>query len=223
MDILSVNRNIEAVKDGGNGSAFIGSTGVYDATIKFASIDVSKNGAKSVNFNFDINGNSQTIYGPYITNKAGDPLEIGLSLVRDKLGVIAGVEGSLNIEEETHNVGKDNKPQEFAVITDFTDLPVKVRIQMEHSVYNGEIKSRKVIKNFFREDGWSAEEILAAENGDEVEGGKRLAYETEKFTNDSYKDGLDEITVKEAKENGVKPSNQPKVVNSASNKLFGKK
>jgi len=222
MDILSVNRNIEAVKDGGSGSAFIDSTGVYDVTIKFASIDVSKNGAKSVNFNLDINGNSQTIYGPYITNKAGDPLEIGLSLVRDKLGVIAGVEGSLTIEEETHNVGKDNKPQEFAVITDFTDLPVKVRIQMEHSVYNGEIKSRKVIKNFFREDGASAEEILSLENGDDVEIGKRLEYEKTKFVEDRYLDNLTPEDVAAAKEGKKPASNTPKV-NSASNKPFAKK
>lgn len=227
MDILKVNRSAEAVKDGGTGSAYMNKTGVYSATIRFASIDVSKNGAKSVNFALDYNGHPETIYGPYITDKAGNPLEIGLSLVRDKLGVIAGVNGSLTIEEETHNVGKDNKPQEFAVISDFTDLPVKLRIQMEYSLYDGEIRSKKVIKNFFREDGASAEEILAAEAGDKVEFGKRLAYETEKFTSDSYKDGLTPEDIAkwlEGKRTNKPTSAAPKVnTASASNKLFGKK
>ena len=227
MDILKVNRSKDAVKDGGSGSAYMNKTGVYDATIKFASIDVSKNNAKSVNFNFDHNGQPETIYGPYITDKAGNPLEIGLSLVRDKLGVIAGVDGNLNIEEETHNVGKDNKPQEFAVITDFTDLPVKVRIQMEYSIYNGEIRSRKVIKNFFRADGASAEEILAIEAGESAEIGKRLAYESEKFTSDSYKDGLTEADITawlDDKRANKATSAAPKVnTSAASTKLFGKK
>jgi hypothetical protein len=227
MSILSVNRTKEAVKDGGAGGSFIGQSGIYDVTIKFASVDVSKNGAKSVNFNLDYNGNPTTIYGPYITNKAGEPLEIGLGLVRDKLGIIADVEGDLNIEEEEHAVGKDNKAQEFSVITDFSDLPVKMRIQMEYSVYNGEIREKKVIKNFFREDGASAEEILALENGEEAEIGKRLAYETEKFANNiTYKDDLtpeDIAAWKESKSSKTSAKSAPKTTGGAANKLFGKK
>lgn len=226
-DLFNVNRTSEAVKDKSSGSNFMNKSGIYTATIKFASIDVSKNGAKSVNFNFDVNGNSQTIYGPYITDKQGNPLDIGLGLVRDKLGVIAGVDGSLNIEDETHNVGKDNKPQEFAVITDFTDLPVKLRLQMEYSIYNGGINERRVIKNFFREDGASAEEIIAIENGEEAEIGKRLAYETEKLANNvTYKDGLTEEDVakfladKAANKASNTPAKSAPVVNSAKSKLF---
>lgn len=225
-NLFTVNKSKEAVKDGGSGSSFMTKSGIYDVTIKFASVDVSKNGAKSVNFNFDLgNGQTQTIYGPYITDKEGNPLDIGLGLVRDKLGVIAGAD-SLDIEDETHNVGKDNKPQEFAVITNFSDLPVKVRIQMEYSIYNGEIKERKVIRNFFREDGASAEEIIAIDNGEEAEIGKRLAYETEKLANNNtYKDGLTEEDV--AKWLADKAANKstpakaaPATNSSAKSKLF---
>ena len=227
MSILSVNRTKEAVKDGGAGGSYISESGIYDVTIKFASIDVSKGGAKSVNFNLDYNGNPITIYGPYITSKAGDPLDIGLGLVRDKLGIIAGVDGDLTIEEEEHSVGKDNKLQEFSVITDYSDLPVKVRIQMEYSVYKGEIRQRKVIKNFFREDGASAEEILAIENGEDAEIGKRLAYETEKFAdNITYKDDLtaEDIAEWKANKSSKAPAKSaPKTSGSAANKLFGKK
>lgn len=224
-NILSVNRKIDAVKDGGAGGGYINSSGIYDVKILFASIDVSKNGAKSVNFNIEYNGNAQTIYGPYITDSKGNPLDIGLGLVRDKLGVIAGVDGDLTIEEETHNVGKDNKPQEFAVITDFTDLECKMRIQMEYSLYNGTLSEKKVIKNFFAANGASAEEILKAENGEDVEIGKRLAYETEKFASAvTYKDSLtpeDVEKLKAAKASGKPAASAPKInSNSAASKLF---
>lgn len=237
MNILAVNRTKEAVKDGG-GSSFINKSGIYDVIIKFASIDVSKNGAKSVNFNVLYNNNQQTIYGPYITDRNDNPLDIGLGLVRDKLGVIAGVDGSLEIEEETHNVGKDNKPQTFSVITNFTDLPVKMRIQMEYSINPNtkEIQERKVIKSFFREDGASAEEILSLENGEEVEIGKRLAFETERFANnityaESSKGAGDAPTPEEveawleARRTGkaAPAKSAPKVnTNTAANKLFKK-
>ena len=64
-----------------SGSSYISKSGIYDCTIKFASVDVSSGGAKSVNFNIDYNGNSQTIYGPYIYDKQENPLEIGLKLI----------------------------------------------------------------------------------------------------------------------------------------------
>ena len=95
------------------------------------------------------------------------------------------------IEEETHNVGKDNKPQEFAVITNFSDLPIKIRLQEEYyipekSQNKGKIQKRMVIKNFFRADGASAEEIV-----NESEIGKRLATEQEKYaSNVTYRNNL---------------------------------
>lgn len=225
MNILSVNRTKEAVTDSSGGS-FIGKSGIYDATIKFASIAVSKNGAKSVNFNLDYNGNPVTLYGPYITDKNDNPNDIGLKLVRDKLGVIAGVDGELTIETEEHPVGKDNKLQEFAVITDYSDLPVKIRVQMEYSLYQGQIQEKKVIKNFFREDGASSEEILDIEAGNNAEIGKRLAYETEKFANNiTYKDDLTaaDIEAWKADKSKTPAKSAPKVTNAAAGKLFGKK
>ena len=185
---FKINTDPKAVAES-SGGAFMSSSGVYDATINFASIAVSKNGAESVNFNFDYNGNPVTIYGPYVTSTAGDPLEIGMNLI-NKLGVIAGLgDGDeLDVEEETHKVGKDQKPMDFSVITNFSDLPVKVRVQEEYNINpnNDEIRKSMVIKSFFREDGASAEEII-----NETEVGKRLALEEEKYaSNITFRDGL---------------------------------
>lgn len=183
-----VSTSTEAVAESA-GTSFISKSGIYDVTINFASVDVSSGGAESINFNIDYNGNGQTIYGPYVTDKQGNTLEIGAKLL-NKLAIIAGMEDGddFEIEEETHVVGKDNKEQEFSVITNFSDMPVKIRLQEEYSINpkTNEIQKRLVIKNFFRQDGASAEEIVK-----DADFGKRLATEQEKYaSNVTYKDDL---------------------------------
>lgn len=191
MGLFKVKATAEAVKESGGGR-FIGESGIYDVTIKFASLDVSKGGAESVNFNLDYNGNSQTIYGPYVTNKKGEPLDIGLKVVNNLL-VIAGLEDGQepDVEEEEHAVGKDNKLQTFSVITDLSDLEVKIRLQKEYSLYRDEIKERMVIKGFYRADSASAGEVISGEAiGTQLE--KDQAY----ASNITYRDDLteDDIT-----------------------------
>lgn len=183
---IKITTKAEEIADS-NGGSYMNRSGVYDCTIKFASLAVSSGGAESVNFNLDYNGTPVTLYGPYVSDKQGNPLKIGVGLI-NKLGIIAGLTDGdeLEIEEENHVVGKDNKEQTFAVITNFSNLPVKIRIQEEYSTYNGEIKKSLVIKSFFREDGASAEEIVKGENI-----GKRLALETERYAdNITYRDDL---------------------------------
>ncbi len=186
---LKIDTSKESIAES-SGSSYIAKSGIYDVVIKFASLDVTRNGAEQVNFNIEYNGNSQTIYGPYVTKKDGNPSEIGMKLI-NKLGVISGLGNGdeLTLEQETHNVGKDNKPKEFTVITDFTDLPVKIRLQEEYSINPKTNEIRKVmsLKSFFRDsDSASAEEIT-----NETEIGKRLELETEKYaSNITYKDNL---------------------------------
>ena len=216
---FKVSTSKEAIQETG-GSSYISKSGVYDVVIKFASIDVSKNGAESINFNIDYNGNSQTIYGPYVTSKDGDTLEIGAKLI-NKLAIIAGMgDGDdFEVEEETHNVGKDNKPQDFNVITNFSELPVKIQLQEEYKKYEGEIRKAMVIKGFFREDGASAEEII-----NETEIGKRLATILEKYADKvTYKDVTEEEVAawkeaKAAEAKGNTPSKPTPKVNTATKK-----
>lgn len=207
-------------------STFISKSGIYDATIKFASVDTSTKGAKSVNFNLDVNGTNQTIYGPYIYDRDGKPLEIGLKLI-NQLAILAGLRDGDHptIETETHNVGRDNKATDFEVITDFTDLPIKVRIQMEYSMYEGNISERKNIKAFFSADGASPAEIIARENGDSVTIGKDLEKQQKYVDNVTYKDGLTAEDVAQyltdRKNNSPKQvTPTPKVINKPAGSLF---
>lgn len=219
MALFSINTSAEAVRES-SGSKYIGESGIYDVTIKFASLDVSKGGAESVNFNVEYEGSSQTIYGPYVTSKDGKPLEIGLKLINN-LGVIAGMTNGQEpvIEEEEHKVGRDNKLQTFAVITDFSDLPVKMRVQEEYSKYNGEIKKRLAIKAFYREDGATASEIV-----NESEAGVQLERDKAYASNVTYRDDLTEDEVKawkEAKASGnATPAPTPKKAAASTGSLF---
>lgn len=211
-----------------SGSSYISASGIYDVTIKFASIDVSSGGAKSINFNIDYNGNSQTIYGPYIFDKKEQPLEIGLKLV-NTLGVIAGMRDGdqPTIETETHNVGKDNKPQDFNVFTELSDLPIKVRLQEEYAINptTNEIRKSLVPKAFFSAEGASAAEILAQESGEAITVGKDLEKQQKYANNITYRDSLTPEAVqawKDSKASGsVKPA-APKatVVNKTAGSLF---
>ena len=172
-----------------SGSSYINKTGIYDVVIKFASVEVSKNGAQSVNFNIEYNGNAQTIYGPYITSTKGEQLKIGMQLI-NSLGVIAGLgdDDELEVEQETFNVGKDGKAKEFNIITQFSDLPIKIRLQEEYSINANTNEIRKVMvpRAFYRAtDGASVREIVNnTEAGVQLEKDKASYADAVSYLND---------------------------------------
>ena len=217
---LKVTTNEKALEE--FSSDYISKSGVYDVTIKFASIAVSKSGAESVNFNVDYNGNPTTLYGPYYQGKDGQILEIGAKLINN-LAVISGMQDGEDfaIEEEGHAVGKDKKVQTFSVITNFSDLPVKIQVQEEYSINPNtkEIRKSMVIKNFFREDGASAKEVVT---GKDI--GKQLALVQEKYADKvTYRDDLTPEDVeawKKSKGSAKAPSKPAPKTNAPANSLF---
>jgi hypothetical protein len=192
-------------------SSYMSKSGIYPVSIQFASLDVTASGAESVNFNFLYNGEAQTVYGPFVTNRDGEVNSIGAKII-NKLAVIAGMtEGDdFEIEEETHAVGKDKKEQEFAVITNFTGVECQVRLQEEYSINpkTKEIQKRMVIKNFFAANGASAAEIV-----NETTPGADLEREQKYASNVTYKDDLDPDSVaawRESKKSGTATTPKPK-------------
>ena len=191
---LTVSKNQDAIKDTGNGGAFINRSGIYDVTINYVQVAQTKNKAYQLNFNVNHGGMDQTIYGPILVNTDGKGNEITNNLL-NRLCIIAGMDHGQEIETESaeYPVGKAQTMTEMDVIPELAGIDVKIRIQMEYGLYQNAVQERKAIKAFYREDGATAAE---AESGENI--GKRLALDEEKYaSNVTYKDGWTEEDVKE--------------------------
>jgi hypothetical protein len=217
MGLFKVTTAKEAVQEN-KGASYISKSGIYDVVIKFANLDTAKSGAERVNFNIEWNGNTQAIYGPWVQSKAGEPIESGLKLI-NRLLIIAGLGhgDEPTIETETHNVGKDNKPMDFQVITNFTDLECKIRLQEVYSLYEGEIRKAMVPRGFYAANGASAEEIL---NGGEA--GTQLAKDEAYASKVTYEDGVTPEDVEAWKAAKASGENAPKVTPTAPAATAGK-
>jgi hypothetical protein len=226
---LTISTTKDAIKDGGAGLNFIAEEGIFPLALNFVSVEATKNGAKQANFNVQYKGNSQTINGPIIVNRDENINAIGMSLL-NKLGVIVGLSDGedLDIEEETHNVGKDDTPRTFDVITNFSDEEVYLHVVREYSRYEGKISGNLVIRNAFRgSDTASAAEIAGDVAPEEI--GKQHDLTLEKYCVPSYKDGVtpeeaeafeDKKRAERTSKKGGAPSPTSAVVNKKA-KAFG--
>ena len=160
MSFFKVNTSADAVKDSGSGSnSFIAKSGIYDVTIKTVSVITNAHNARSLNFNVEYNGNEQVFYGLTLDNNDGT--QNYKAALFNKLCIIAGVEAVNEPETETHLLGKDKTPTDLAVLTEFSDLPIKIKVQNFYKLYQGQVQERREITGFYRaEDGASAAEII---------------------------------------------------------------
>ena len=209
---FTVKRDIDSVKEATGD--YINTSGIYDVIIKFVSVNRSVNGSMSLDFNCEYKGTPVTIYGLRLTNNDGS--ENFQAKLFNKLLVIAGLDGISEPTIESHVVGKDKAPKEFSVITELSDLPIKMRIQYTYSLYEGKIIERREIKNFYREgDGAVASEILLDSGfGTQLEKDKKYA------ANITYNDGLTAETIaqwKADKKAGINttPVNTTSAMNNA--------
>lgn len=180
MAFFKADKETAAKQEGGN---YITQSGIYDIDLKYVLADISKGGSISLNFNFDLNGQNQTLWGGLrLTNNDGSPNFQADTF--NKLLVIAGLDAVADPVEGVLPIGKDGADKEVMVVDDLTDLgEVKMRVQMEYSKYNGSYTEKKIIKNFYRADGASADEIV-----NETEIGVRLAKDEEYAGNITYRE-----------------------------------
>lgn len=173
------------------GSNHLNKSGCYPVNIIAPFASASKGGSVSVDMFIDHKGQQQVIYGNLrITNNDGSQNEIGAKAF-NQLIIIAGVDDVEDPIDGELPIGKGSAMTEVAILEDLADVDVILRMQMEYSVYNGNIQEKKVIKGFFRaEDNASAEEIV-----NETEAGVQYEKESKYFENVTYKDGLDEEAI----------------------------
>ena len=202
MSFFTVNRSPEEVKDF-TPSGYITESGVYDVTIIHAITKLNKHNATSIDLLVDYEGQRQTIYDAFrLDNNDGKPNIIGQKAFNELL-IVAGIDGSINDPEATVvELGKDNEEKEVFVITELNGAEVTVRLQMEYSYYEGEIRQRTLLRKVYRTgDNATAAEIVndAPKEDKSVEQdnflgrqfGKELAFADKNI----YKDGLTEEDV----------------------------
>lgn len=202
---FAVSTNQEDIKDS-SGGGYINHSGIYDVTLNYVQLAETKNKATQINFNVTNNGMDQTIYGPILVNTDGQFNAITKSLL-NRLCIVAGMDNDYVIETETaeYPVGKEGKLMEMEVIPELTDIDLKIRVQMEYSLWEGNIQEKRAVKAFYRADGATAAEAIS---GEDI--GKRLALDEEKYaSNVTYKDGLTEEDVKAWIEERINASKAP--------------
>ena len=220
MAFFKARHTADALKEQGEGGKFINKSGIYPVTINFVSVQVNDKNARSLVFNVDYEGSSNTLYGMTLDNNDGS--ENFKMNIFNKLVIIAGLEVVADPVIETHKVGKDQVEKDFAVLADFSGLEVQIRVQEEYSIWNNELSEKREIRGFYRADGATAGEIEAGEGF----GTKRQKDEEFKDAV-TYKDNLTAEKVAEmkkakaAKASGAKTSGTASTVAAPAENLFG--
>lgn len=171
----------DALKEGGN-SKYINTSGIYPATILATFVSQGNGGSISTDFFIDVDGQEQVLYGNLrVVNNNGDNNEIGLKLF-NKLLIIADVDEDDEPEDGELPIGPKGVMKDVPIIGNLCDIPCHISVQMEYSKYNGSFTEKKVIRNFYTEDGLTAEEKV---NGSKA---TKMAKDQEYAVNNSYKE-----------------------------------
>ena len=224
MGFFKVDTNEENIRDySGSGSVYINKSGIYDIVIKAVIVDKTPKGSEHLNLWIEHQGQEQALFQAMrLTNNDGSP-NLGAKLFT-KLAVILGATNGQEIADPVARmlpIGKGGEERECMVLEDFDDMPVKVRIQMQYSIFDGKIQQNKVVRNFYRfEDNATASEII----NDVKEKGKQYEIEAETADKVDYKDGLTEEEVQAwLKERRSGRQEEDKKPTQSTRRTFGKK
>lgn len=192
MAFFTFSTDAEHIKDSKSGN-FINKSGFYEVIIKYVIVSQSPNGSKSLDFWIENEGTTSMIYQAIrLTNNNGS-----FNFESDnfnKLGIVAGASDNEEVRDPVPvklPIGKGGAMKECMVLDQFVDIPMVMRVQMEYSKYNGEIKEHTRIKNFFRvPDHATASEIVNQKTDPNVKFGSQYEIELGSADKVTYKDGL---------------------------------
>ena len=189
MSFFNAKKDKESISEAGGGSNYISKSGIYDINIVAPFVVTGSGEVMGIDFFIEYNRQKQALYGNVkLTNKDGSE-NFGAKIF-NKLMIVAGLDEVADPVEAELPMGKKGAMKDAAVLEDLCELNAKVRVQMEYSIYKGNISEKTVIKSFYRADGASAEEIV---NDSEI--GVQLEKDGPYAENVTYKDGLDAETI----------------------------
>lgn len=188
------------------GGSYIAESCIHDITIKSVIMQRNASGARSINICYDYKGNTGVFYGLKLDNNLVDK-NTGLHAPNferavffrlcevcgikpetlDEVNVTTDTEPYFSYAKQVAASGKE-QPASVSVLQDFEDKEVKICVQREWSMYNGSIKKKFVIKDFYRAD----DNAHASEIADpKLVKGSRYEKDLKFFTGkDRYLDGL---------------------------------
>lgn len=180
------------------GSKYIGTSGMFPVNLIAPFLNQGNEQASSIDLFVDYEGQKQVIYGNMaFTNKDGSENKIGTGKF-NKLVVIQNLVEVNDPIDGVLPIGKKGTSKDCAIIEDLADMDIIVQITMKYGIWNNNITEKTEIRSFFRgSDNASAEEITAADKGDDVEFGKQFTALSEGADFIQYGDGLDAERVKE--------------------------
>ena len=143
-------------KTGGN-SSFIGTSGVYDATILAVVVDENEHGSITLGFYVDAGGEKpQMLYSALALSTFDNSKTLDNNRkVFGGLCMLAGVavNGKFNPVEAVLPIGKNGAEKEVLILDDFEDIPVKMWVKQEYyRKGTGEIGDRRTVMRFYRQN-----------------------------------------------------------------------
>ena len=186
MSFFNAKKDKDSIKEDVGGGKYISSSDIYEVNVIAPFVVQGSGEVVGVDFFIKYNEQPQPLYGNLkLTNKDGSD-NFGAKLF-NKFMIVAGLDEVADPVEGELPMGKKSAMKDAAILEDLCDIDVKVRVQMEYSIYNGDIKEKTVIKGFYRaEDNASAEEIV-----NEADFGAQFEKDQPYKNNVTYKDGLD--------------------------------
>ena len=189
MSFFKAKTDAESVKEDVGGGKYISKSGIYDVNIIAPFVVAGSGEVVGIDFFIEYNGQKQPLYGNVkLTNKDGSD-NFGAKIF-NKLMIVAGIDEVSDPIDGELPMGKKGAMKDAAILEDLCDLNVKVRVQMEYSIWNNNISEKTVIKGFYTTEGVSAEEIV-----NEADAGTQLEKDMPYVENVTYKDGLDAETI----------------------------
>ena len=193
-------------------SPYINQSGIYDITIDAVVVSRNADKARSLNFLYDYNGNKGILWGLKLDKNNGEPIFernifirlatiLGVDLLKvDEVAVATDQDPYFTYKKQAE-AAKQLVAPEIKVLQDFEGAKVKVWVRREFNKYNGQIKKKFVIQDFYTTDGVHASEML----DQSIPEGTQLAKD-EKY---AHQDKIDKSLTKEEVEaflNGSKAS-----------------
>lgn len=219
MSFFNVEKSSEAVRD--SGAKFIGESGIYDVVIQTVEVRTNDKGARSLNFRVQYGDGYSTLYGLKLDmNNGGEHFQ---RKEFNKLCIIAGLD---TVSEPTKEArmwfdakSRGDTMQELLVLTEFDDMPVKIKVKERYGRYNGKITKQLEIDNFYRaSDNATASEII-----NKTEMGKQYEKDLKYAKDITLADGVTKEEVEALKAgNNATPSTTPEQPAKAANPFAAK-